>query len=121
MELKENYTQKLARAQKRVDAIKKFYGHLKVYIIINIVILVVKFRALDFFGDHVIQDSGFNDWFVLNVFGTTIVWGIALLLHAVYVFKFDAKPWRELKPNTLKDWEDRQIQKFIDEENIEKD
>jgi len=115
MEKQENYTEKLARAQKRVEDIKKFYRHLRVYIVINILLLIVKYRALDFLTDKGFQDQGFLDWFQWNFLSTPVIWGIGLIVHALYVFKFDAKPLKELKPKFLKDWEARQIQKYMDE------
>ena len=115
MEEKDNYTKKLARAQKRVNDIKIFYRHLRIYIFINVLLLFIKYRALDFFAEKGIQDPGFLDWFQWNLISTPVVWGIGLLLHALYVFKFQAKPLKELKPKFLEDWEKRQIQKYMDE------
>ncbi len=116
METKKDYTEKLARAQKRVDAIKKFHRHLKVYIIINLLLLFVNYRAFDFLTDKGVQDPGFFYWFQWNIISTPVLWGIGLLVHAVYVFKFGARPLKELKPEFLKDWEERQIRKYIDKE-----
>lgn len=115
MEQQENYTKKLARAQKRVNDIKKFYQHLRIYIIINLLLLFVKYRAMDFLTTKGIQDPGFLEWFQWNFIGTPVLWGIGLLVHALYVFKFDAKPLKDLKPKFLKDWESKQIQKYMDE------
>ena len=115
MEEKDNYTKKLARAQKRVNDIKIFYRHLRIYIFINVLLLFVKYRALDFFAEKGIQDPGFLDWFQWNLISTPVIWGIGLLLHALYVFKFQARPLKELKPKFLEDWEKRQIQKYMDE------
>ena len=115
MEEKDNYTKKLARAQKRENDIKIFYRHLRIYIFINVLLLFIKYRALDFFAEKGIQDPGFLDWFQWNLISTPVVWGIGLLLHALYVFKFQAKPLKELKPKFLEDWEKRQIQKYMDE------
>jgi len=117
MDQKNDYTKRLAKARKRVEDIKKFHRHLRVYVIINILLLITLYLGLDYFGDQAVQDSGFNDWFVWNVFGTPILWGIGLLLHAFYVFKFGVTQLKKLKPKFLKDWEARQIQKYMDEEN----
>lgn len=116
MEKEENYTRKLALAQKRVRNLKKFYNHLKAYIIVNLILLVLKYRALDFFADKaVVHDQNFLYWFEWNVLGTPILWGIGLLFHALYVFRLKSKPLSDLKPNFLKDWEERQIQKYMEE------
>ncbi len=116
MEKEENYTRKLARAQKRVRNLKKFYNHLKAYIIVNLILLFLKYRTLDFFADKaVVHDQNFLYWFEWNVLGTPILWGIGLLFHALYVFRLKSKPLSDLKPNFLKDWEERQIQKYMEE------
>ncbi|MFH6604310.1 2TM domain-containing protein [Maribacter algicola] len=116
METKKNHTEKLVRAQKRVDAIKKFHRHLKVYLVINLLLLFANYRAFDFLTDKGVNDTGFFDWFQWHVVSTPALWGIGLLVHAVYVFRFGARPLKELKPRFLKDWEARQIQKYIDKE-----
>lgn len=112
----ENYKQKLARAQKRVASIKKFYRHLRIFIIANLILLFFKFKALNFFEDKGVQDQDFLNWFEWNIIGTPVLWGIGLVIHAVYVFSFDAKPFKELKPKFLKEWEERQIRKFMENE-----
>lgn len=115
METKEEYLKRLKKAQKKVENIKNFYKHLKVYVIVNIILVFFIYRSLDFFGENTVQDSGFNDWFVWNVFGTPILWGIGLSAHALYVFWFQSKSLKELKPKFIKDWEERQIAKYIEE------
>lgn len=105
LETKDNYAEKLARAQKRVNDIKKFYRHLRVYFIINILLLLIKFQALDFINMKGVQDPAFFNWFQWNILATPTLWGIGLLFHALWVFKFDAKPLKELRPKFLKNWE----------------
>ncbi|WP_273567327.1 2TM domain-containing protein [Maribacter halichondriae] len=117
METKEEYIKRLEKARKKVENIKNFYRHLTVYLIINIILVFLIYRGLGFFGEEAIQDSGFNDWFVLNVFGTPILWGIGLVVHALYVFRFQSKPLKGFKPRFIKDWEARQISKYIEENN----
>lgn len=117
METKEEYRKRLKKAQKRVEDIKRFYRHLRIYIVVNLILLFFKFRALDFFQDNGIQDQGFLDWFEWNIVGTPILWGIGLLVHALYVFRFQSKPLRGFKPRFIKDWEERQISKYIEENN----
>ena len=119
--MERNYKQseKFLKAKKQVEHIKNFYKHLRVYIIINLLLLVVKFNLIDWFKDDYewIQNPGFSDWVSWNIVGTPIIWGLGLLVHAAYVFKFGANSWKELKPAFLKRWEKRQLQKFLEEEN----
>lgn len=91
------------RAQKRVKEIKSFYFHLCVYLGINFLIIVGKVVRNLFNGETFVQS-----FFELETFGTAIIWGIGLAIHAFNVFGF----------NFLfgKNWEDRKIQQLMDED-----
>jgi len=92
------------RAQKRVNEIKGFYGHLTAYIAVNAVLLLasgkIHFIVL---SEGALGNPKFLDWIDWNIFGTPIIWGIGLLIHALFVFK--------ASPFFGKNWEERQIQK----------
>ncbi|MEZ4808926.1 MAG: 2TM domain-containing protein [Allomuricauda sp.] len=97
----ENFEQeKLRRAKKRVEEIKGFYIHLAIYTIINTFILV----NINMHSDH------FWKW---PHFITLFAWGIGLAIHAAKVFGF----------NVLfgKNWEERQIQKYMEKDKKEMD
>jgi hypothetical protein len=104
--MKENSNQdKYARAKKRVDEIKGFYIHASIYTVINSFILV-----------NIFIQSGYNGqgFWQIEHFFTLFFWGIGLSFHALKVFR--------LNPFFNKDWEKRQIQKYIekDREDAEK-
>jgi len=119
--MKPDQSEKFERAQKRVKDLKDFYRHLRVYIVINLILVFLIYRGLDFFGERAVEDSGFNDWLVWNIFGTPIIWGIGLGFHAVYVFVIKSRSLKELKPKFYKEWEERQIEKYMNEESNLKD
>ncbi len=110
-------SEKYIKAQKRVNQIKRFYKHLKVYIIASLLLFWVKFILFDFFTEKGIQDEGFYDWLEWNTIGTPIIWAIGLIIQGVYVFKFKSATWKEIKPKSLKDWETKQLNKFLKEGN----
>ena len=83
---------KYGRAKKRVDALKGFYIHSFIYLIINAFILV----------NIGMQNDGFWSW---GHFVTPVFWGLGLLIHASIVFKFN--------PLFGKNWEERQIKKYM--------
>jgi hypothetical protein len=87
--------EKFARAKKRVEEIKSFYIHLAVYLVVNGFILVSIY----------INSDSFWKW---PHFVTLFGWGIGLFFHAAKVFGF----------NILfgKNWEERQIQKYIEKD-----
>jgi hypothetical protein len=61
-------------AQKRVDDKKAFYSHLAVYLLFNIAFVII----------WVVTSLGGYIWFIWPLLG----WGVAVALHAMYVFIF---------------------------------
>jgi hypothetical protein len=107
MEIKENNNrEKLKRAKKRVEAIKGFYIHLTVYIIINTFISTMK--IVRNIGDGESFNEAFFDFGTLAVW---FFWGIGLFFHGVKVFSYN--------PLFGKEWEEKQIQKYMDKEKNE--
>lgn len=101
MELNETqYKQSLEyrNAVKKVKALKGFYGHLTVYIVINLLLLYVSTRE-----EGLIE--GLKD--IANYF-TAFFWGIGLVAHAAGVFM----------PNIIfgRDWEERKIKQLMEKE-----
>ncbi|MBU2997350.1 2TM domain-containing protein [Cellulophaga baltica] len=91
------------RAKQRVSELKGFYVHFIVYLAVNITIFLIKLvaglnRGNSFF-DIIFDFSNFSTWFF---------WGIGLFFHAKKVFGI----------NFLfnKNWEDRQIEKYMKED-----
>jgi hypothetical protein len=102
MEVMEKQDAKLARAKKRLDELKGFYGHLAAYLLVNIgvtvMIMYIRTNEGDAFGD--VWDFGsFSVWFF---------WGIGLFFHALHVFS--------VNPIFSKRWEEQQIQKFMEQD-----
>ncbi len=105
-----DYYQRREKAKKRVEELKKFYTHVRVYIVINILILLLRGSLLDFLmGKTDTYNPGFSHWIDLNVLLTPFLWGIGLLIHGICVYRY--------KFSFLKDWEERQIRKFMEEED----
>ena len=73
------------RARKRVEAIKGFYAHLIVFVVVNAVLVAI----------NLVVTPGFL-WFVFPLFG----WGIGLFFHAIFgygLFRIFTKEWEERK------------------------
>lgn len=92
-------TEKLNRAKKRVEQLKGFYIHASIYTIINTFILVNIFIRSGYDGENFWQFAHFL---------TPFFWGIGLFFHAAKVFNFN--------PILNKDWEKRQIEKYMEED-----
>ncbi len=97
------------KAQKRVYKIKRFYRHLTVYFVVNILIVYFGLRGVDFLETN--NAGGNMDvvfWLFWNVLGIPILWGIGLLIHGICAFRPTI--------GIIKDWEERQLKKFLKEE-----
>lgn len=92
--------EKYKRAKKKIEELKGFYIHLVVYIVINLFILVNIYLNTD-------------DFWRWPHFVTLFGWGIGLAFHAAKAFNFN--------PIFGKNWEERQIQKYIEEDKKEMD
>ncbi|MFK7813629.1 MAG: 2TM domain-containing protein [Maribacter sp.] len=101
-----NQLEKKKRANEKLDELKAYYGHLVTYIGVNIMITIVKITHNlhngETLGDAVWDFATFAIW---------IFWGIGLLFHTIKVFSYN--------PFYGKDWEKRQIEKYIAEERKE--
>jgi len=86
------------RAKKRVEKIKGFYGHLFWYVLVNAFILIMIYR-----------NSGASDnfWDYKN-FSTAFFWGIGLFFHFLGTFGTNLFFGKE--------WEKKQIEKYINKE-----
>lgn len=101
-----NIFDKKERAKKKLAELKGFYIHLLAYVIVNIIIMVVNIVA------NINNGASFIDaLFSFEIFATPFFWGIGLFFHAMKVFSFN--------PFFSKDWEERQIKKFMDEDKID--
>ena len=99
----ENYV----RAKKRVDNIKNFYAHLVIYLLMNILLFAFKGSILNFIKSKGVVDQGFLNWVEWNLIFIPILWGIVLAVTGLYFLK--------LKPRFFREWEERQIKKYMKE------
>ena len=100
---------KRERATKRVKQLKGFYNHIKVFVVINGLFYLFKsewFQSLLF--DGFTLEPYFFEWVHANV----LIWLAILAVHALVVFA--------PKMKIFKGWEERQIKKFMEEENDER-
>lgn len=99
----ENYN----AAYRRVKKLKGFYSHVKVYIIVNIIIIVSSLTRDNFNGG--MDFSGLTQW---HTYSTAFFWGIGLLAHGLSVFGTN---WF-----FGSDWEKRKIQKYMEKDAANK-
>ncbi|GAB5474292.1 MAG: 2TM domain-containing protein [Maribacter sp.] len=101
-----NRREKKKRARERVEELKGFYIHLMVYVLVNLFIMGVSIYARMNEGDSFV-----SAFFSFGTFATPFFWGIGLAGHASKVLGF----------NFIfgKNWEERQIQKYMDADRKE--
>ncbi|MDX5583756.1 MAG: 2TM domain-containing protein [Aureibaculum sp.] len=85
---------KYLKAKKRVEELKGFYSNLIAYV------LVISFLA----GINYYSSGWDHPWFLWPAFG----WGIGIVFHAIGVFR--------MNPFLSKDWEQRKINEFMQED-----
>jgi fatty acid desaturase len=83
--------ERLARAKRRLDALKAFYIHLFVF-------------ALVLAGLAIINFATGGPWWVLWVL---LGWGIGILAHAITVFGHTSR--------AIADWEERKLRQLMDD------
>lgn len=93
METHFNEQDRYYRAQKKVEEIKGFYGHLVSYIVVNAGLLTLN-----------LVTSPQELWFFWPLLG----WGVGLFFHAMRAFDWS--------PFFSKEWEARKLKQFIQEE-----
>lgn len=82
------------RAQKKVEDIKGFYGHLMSYVIVMLALAIINFTATPSYL-----------WFLWPALG----WGVGVAVHAVTVFNY--------MPFLSSEWEEKKITEMLEKEN----
>ena len=101
--------QRYERARKRVEALKGFYGHLQAFIMVNLVLIAGRYLVPYFLELPDLGAEGWR-WVDINIWLTPLIWGIALAIHALVVFRY--------KMSFLKEWEERKIRRIMEEEEL---
>ncbi len=95
-------------AKKRVEEIKGFFRHLKVFVVINGILFVLKKGWLQsILPDWFPEEAYYFEWVDFNI----LIWGLILAVHGLTLFRH--------RLTFLKKWEERQIKKYMEEEKSE--
>lgn len=106
----EDLERKYERAVSRVKELKDFYRHLKIFVLVNGVLYLMRSGVLlSLLPDGFPTQSYYFDWIHVNL----IIWLVILGIHALYLFRH--------KITFLREWEERQIQKILEKEEDEID
>ncbi|WP_203292601.1 2TM domain-containing protein [Luteirhabdus pelagi] len=99
----ENYR----KASKKLKALKEFYAHLTVYIILSVLAIIGAIIVLNL---PQVEELGpeFKNWVLWSYIITWAIWGIAILIHWYNVSNGKVPFFRK--------WEERKIKELLDEE-----
>ena len=98
------------RAKKQVNCIKGFYNHLIIYLIMNLMIILIRLEIIPImYIDS--TETNFQSWLDWNTYGIAIFWGMGVLIHAIWVFRYQF--------TFFSYWEDKKIQDFIKKDDEE--
>lgn len=104
MDTKFTQEQQYVLAKKRVEKISKFYKHLATYIVVNIfltaIFIVGDMNDGDTFKEAFLDYHNYKIWFF---------WGIGIVFQALNTFG--------LNMFFNKDWEQRKIKEYMNEQN----
>ena len=101
----ENENIKLQRAKERLQELKGFYWHLAAYIGVNSLISISTIVKRVNNGASLLETLDFG------TFAVWFFWGIGLFFHGIKVFSYN--------PIFSKEWEEHQIQKYIEKDKQE--
>jgi len=101
--------QKYEKAVKYARGFREFYKHLATYLIFVIVLLVLKSRIVYVVKTNANSpDPEFLHWIDVNITVIPIIWGVAVLIHGIYVYR--------RKFQFFNGWEDRKMKELMEEE-----
>tara|TARA_R110002050_G_scaffold14049_3_gene44708 strand:+ start:69 stop:374 length:306 start_codon:yes stop_codon:yes gene_type:complete len=90
------------RAKRKVEALKAFYSHLTVYVIINTGIILASANVFNS------KEINFESW---GIYITAFFWGIGLISHGLftlYIVNFEN--------SFLKRWEEKKMKQFLEDD-----
>ncbi|MGB3144015.1 MAG: 2TM domain-containing protein [Maribacter sp.] len=109
--------ERLERAKRRVADIKKFYKHLSLFLIVNLLLLLIELNLSNWYVNSAKLDKGTRLWLEWNVISFPLIWFIVLAVHGLYIFKFKYSNRTPFKPIFFKEWEQKELARILEKEN----
>ena len=92
-------------AKKRVQELKGYYSHIIIFVIVNGILYLLKTGMLtSLLPEAFPKESYYYDWINSNI----LIWTLILIVHTLIVFRD--------KFTFVKKWEERQIKKYMEED-----
>ena len=79
----------LERAKQKVNAIKRFYHHLALFVFLSAVLLASKGGLVEWVKENSANpDKEFLKWVDWNILAIPIIWGVVIVVQGCYAFGF---------------------------------
>jgi uncharacterized membrane protein (DUF485 family) len=91
-------------AEKNVKAMKNFYNHLQIFVIMMFVLFLFSDMIISFFEARITNPNSLN-WIKANIWVNAVLWLFGLIIHGIYVFKF--------KANFIDKWEQKKMEELM--------
>ncbi|MCL6265510.1 2TM domain-containing protein [Flagellimonas myxillae] len=99
---------RLEKAQQRIRKIRRFYTHLAIFLVVNIILYLVKADTMALIIEETgIHEIGFVNYLHWQFWTITLSWVIILLVQGLQLFG---------RPLIAK-WEQRKIKELMDKED----
>jgi hypothetical protein len=109
METNQHYQLKLDHARRRVQAIKDFFGHVRTFLTVFVILAILYlFKVEPFILIWEVFEGETLRWIELNILIGLGIWALVLAIHGLVAFKY--------RFNFLKNWEERQMRKLLNKE-----
>ena len=109
MESDQQYRERLECARKRVEAIKQFFGNVKTFLSVFIILSILYlFKVEPFILIWDVFEGETLKWVELNILIGLGIWVMVLIIQGLLAFKY--------RFTFLRKWEERQLQKVLREE-----
>jgi len=67
--------------------------------------------------DNLNLDIEFIRWIEWNIYSISIIWLVIVAFHGLYIFNLKYIDWTIFKPPFLIEWEQKQIDEILNEQN----
>lgn len=106
------------KARRRVKELKRLYTNIAMFIPISILVMLGEPAIMHKLADTGVTNHGILDWVSWNIRFIPLVWLLVILIQGICIYARHIKQdFRLKKPRFLKHWEERQLDKFLNEEN----
>lgn len=109
MEQKNIHTKKFIKAKERVVAVRKFYVGLVRLIILTVLLFLFNERILQMFIERGLDNEHILYWVNWTLWSIPVTTALIMFIKGMWLFVF--------KNNSIKKWEQRQIEKIMKEDN----